>query len=117
MIYNAKAMDLKLIGNRIRQAREGLHLRQDELAAHLGKTQNSISQYESGERAIRITELPMLAQALNVPISYFFGDEVPEEEAAALIAQLTEDRRKEFLARLRLELELQRQAQKKALTT
>ncbi len=104
-------MNLKLIGSRIREARERLGLSQEDLANLIGKSQNAVSDYEHGRRAIRISELPELARALKLPIAYFFGDEYPDEEAIALIAQLSPDRRREILARLRLEIELQRQAE------
>jgi transcriptional regulator with XRE-family HTH domain len=104
-------MDLRLFGKRIREARERLEMTQEDLAEVLGKAQNAISSYENGTRAIRISELPDLAQALDVPIAYFFGDIEPDEEATALLAQLTPERRREILARLRLEVELQRQAE------
>ena len=104
-------MDLRILGKRIREARERLGMTQEELAEKLNKAQNAISSYENGTRAIRISELPDLANALEVPIAYFFGDIEPDEEAAALLAQLTPERRREILARLRLEIELQRQAE------
>lgn len=103
-------MNLKDFGQRIRDARERLGITQEELAARLKKSQNAISDYENGRRAIRITELPDLANALETPVAYFFGDDNPEEEAAALIAQLNPERRRELFARLRLEVELQREA-------
>lgn len=104
-------MNLKLIGSRIREARERLGLSQEDLANLIGKSQNAVSDYEHGRRAIRISELPELASALKVPIASFFGDEYPDEEAIALIAQLSPERRREILARLRLEVELQHQAE------
>ena len=38
--------------------------------------QVTISYYESGQRKLSVIDLPKLAQALNVPILYFFGDEL-----------------------------------------
>jgi transcriptional regulator with XRE-family HTH domain len=63
---------LKQLGQRIRAARKAVGMSQAELAAAVGKTQNLISRYENGLHAIRITELPELADALNVPPGYFF---------------------------------------------
>jgi transcriptional regulator with XRE-family HTH domain len=65
---------LKKIGARIREARSRVDISQRELAQRLGKTQDAISGYESGARALRITELPTLASALGVPVEYFFED-------------------------------------------
>lgn len=66
--------DLVINGRRIRTAREALNLTQTELANLVGKTQNTISNYESGQRALRVDELPVLAEALKVSILYFFED-------------------------------------------
>lgn len=107
-------MNLKLVGNRIREARERLGLTQEELAFRINKTQNSISTYESGTRSIRLTELDTLAKALEVPISYFFGDEYPTDEIMSLVAQFPPEEQKKIAARLRLELELHKEEAKAA---
>lgn len=99
-------MDIRLIGQRIRQARERLNLSQEELAFRIGKSQNAISLYEKGERAIHLSELDILARALDVPISYIFGEDFPEDEISALAAQFPAERKHEIVARLRLELDL-----------
>lgn len=73
-------MDLKTFGLRIRSARERLGLKQGELAERLGKNQNAISEYENGDRKVPATELPQLAEALEVPLLYFYeGELIPNE--------------------------------------
>lgn len=62
------------LGERIRQAREAQGLSQHELAERVGRDQRSVSEYESGKRRIYAHDLPNFAQALNVPIAYFFQD-------------------------------------------
>lgn len=100
---------LEQVGQRIREARERLGLTQEALGQLIGRTQYSISQYESGSRAIAITELPALARALNVPISYFFGDtDDPNIEGIDLLAELkslSPDEKKMLLDRWRIDLE------------
>jgi|SRR5579859_3530785 len=76
---DADEIRLRMIGYRIRAAREIIGLSQEELAKRIGKTQRSISDYENGLRAIRITELPILASALAVDIDYFFKDPAAPE--------------------------------------
>jgi transcriptional regulator with XRE-family HTH domain len=68
-------LDLILFGERIRRARERAGLSQEELATTLGRDQRTISQYENGRRKIMITELPILARTLKVPVMYFFEGE------------------------------------------
>src|SRR5258708_32010509 len=71
------------IGKRIRYSREKLGITQEQLAERLGKTRNTISSYESGTRLLSISELPQLAAALEVPITYFF-DEFRDKEQATI---------------------------------
>ncbi|MBZ0283502.1 MAG: helix-turn-helix domain-containing protein [Anaerolineae bacterium] len=69
-------MDIReQIGSKIRQARETQGLTQEELAVRLKKTKAAVSSYETGNRVIRVTELPELAKALGVPITFFFEEE------------------------------------------
>lgn len=67
-----------------------------------------MERHESGSRAIAITELPALARALNVPISYFFGDsDDPNIEGIDLHAELkslSPDEKKMLLDRWRIDL-------------
>ena len=70
-------MDSKTLGLRIRQARERLGMSQEDLAATISRDQKAISEYENGRRKLAVTDLAMIASALQVPINYFF-----EEDAA-----------------------------------
>ncbi|MEO1163709.1 MAG: helix-turn-helix transcriptional regulator [Chloroflexota bacterium] len=73
-------MDLLILGERIRQARERLGYSQTELGRLISKDQRAVSEYEHGERRIWVNDLPALAEALEVPILYFFeGDITPED--------------------------------------
>ena len=71
------SLDLEFLGERIKDARERVGLSQEQLAKAMRRDQRSISQYENGKRKVMITDLPLLAELLQVPIGYFFeGDEV-----------------------------------------
>jgi transcriptional regulator with XRE-family HTH domain len=70
----------KHIGERIRRAREQHGWTQGDLAQRLGKNATTVSNYENGNRTIRVTELPELARVLEVPIAYFFESEGPLAE-------------------------------------
>ncbi|MEO8394709.1 MAG: helix-turn-helix transcriptional regulator [Chloroflexota bacterium] len=80
---------LKSVGQKIREARVNRGLSQEEFAVLIGKTQNVISRYENGQQAMRISELPAIAEALIVPISYFFEDATIEVEIATQVSQLS----------------------------
>jgi transcriptional regulator with XRE-family HTH domain len=70
----------KLLGIRIRDARERLQLSQEDLAEAVSKDQHAISQYENGNRKLSVTDLPAFAKALNVPLLYFFEGEISAED-------------------------------------
>lgn len=65
-----------VFGARIRKARERIGMTQEELAVQVNKDQRAISEYEIGKRRVYATEVPTFANALRVPLLYFFEDEV-----------------------------------------
>lgn len=67
-------MDPIELGSRIRQAREAKGMSQGELAILIGKDQRAISEYEHGERRVVAVDIPVLAQILDVSLTYFFED-------------------------------------------
>lgn len=73
-------MDAKELGERIRKARERLGISQEELAQRISRDQRAVSFYESGQRKIFAVDLPTIAQALQVPVSYFFTDNLTNYE-------------------------------------
>ncbi len=64
-----------VLGERIRVAREGKGLSQEEFAALISRDQRAVSLYERGKRRIAATDLPLLAQVLDVPLMYFYEGE------------------------------------------
>lgn len=73
-------MNAKILGGRIRLARERLSMSQDDLASAVGKDQRAISEYENGKRKLAATELPQFASTLQVPILFFFEGESALED-------------------------------------
>lgn len=75
---NTESIDENLIlrafGERLREARESLGISQREFAKRVGKAQALISKYETGTQAVRITEIPVFAKALEVSVAYLFGE-------------------------------------------
>lgn len=70
----------KYIGQRIKTARVNLGLSQDNLAQQLGVHRPTISQIESGKRAIDTTELVALSHILKQPLSFFVETDQDAEE-------------------------------------
>ena len=68
-------LDPKLLGLRIRQARERIGMSQEDLAAFVSRDQKAISEYENGRRKLAATDLPTFATVLEVPLTFFFEEE------------------------------------------
>lgn len=73
-------MDARVLGERIRIARERLSISQTELGRLVSRDQRAISEYEHGERRISVTDLPAFAEALEVPLMYFFEGDITAKD-------------------------------------
>ena len=76
------------IMQQIRAARSERGLSQKDLADHLGKTQATISDWERGKTQISASELYQIAELLNKPIEYFFGENIGDKEIQDIVAVL-----------------------------
>jgi len=67
---------------RIREARKALGLQQCDIAKELGINAINVSRWETGERNLRVWQLVMLAEAMNVPPAFLIedGDGLIQEE-------------------------------------
>jgi len=73
----------KLIGKRIRQAREERGMNQAELAEAIGFSAPSVTYFETGKRRISIEDLEKVAEVLHKPITYFISREPLDERTQA----------------------------------
>ncbi len=80
MTHGIAELDLIELGQRIRRARENLGYSQEAFAAMVGKDQTAISEYENGKRRMFITDLPLFAEKLQMPMAYFFEGEGREDD-------------------------------------
>jgi transcriptional regulator with XRE-family HTH domain len=62
------------VGNRVRMRRKMIGLSQEKLGDKLGITFQQIQKYEKGTNRIGASRMHAMADALEVPISYFFPD-------------------------------------------
>jgi transcriptional regulator with XRE-family HTH domain len=76
------SMDV-LVGRRMRQRRTLIGMTQERLAAALGITFQQVQKYERGINRVSASRLAQLADALDVPIAYFFQDSAAPEPAQA----------------------------------
>lgn len=77
-------LSFALIGRRLKEAREGLGLSQEEAAVALGLPRPAISKIESGRRKISSIELAKLARLYGRPLSFFLEPEEAERRETSL---------------------------------
>jgi DNA-binding XRE family transcriptional regulator len=78
----------KRVGARLKAARRGAGLTQEEVASRLGVWRPTVSQMENGARSVKAEELEALASVYGVTRSYLLGEPVSRDEAVALLAAI-----------------------------
>jgi transcriptional regulator with XRE-family HTH domain len=68
------------VGSRVRMRRQLRGMSQEQLGKAIGLTFQQIQKYEHGTNRVSASRLYDMAEALDVPISYFF-EEIPDEIA------------------------------------
>ena len=63
----------KLIGEKIKEAREGKNITQKELADFLGYSPMGISHFENGIRELKLSDIQKLASYFGKDLSYFLS--------------------------------------------
>lgn len=65
----------KAIGNRIKQRRKALGLSQEKLAEALDVSYQQIQRYENGTNLLNTDKLQVVADFLNISVSYLFEEQ------------------------------------------
>lgn len=71
--------DRRVLGERLKDARKYLGLKQGEVAAYLKIPRTALIDIEKGQRRVEVIELTRLAKLYRQPVSHFTG----EDEASA----------------------------------
>lgn len=66
-------MGYKSIGRQLQLAREQAGYSQEQLAAKIGCSQSTLSNYEKGKRRIYLAQLAHIAEILGKPIEFFLS--------------------------------------------
>ncbi len=72
----------RVLGDRLREARKYLGLKQEEVATYLKIPRTALTDIENGQRKVEAIELTRLARLYRQSVAYFTG----EDEAAASMA-------------------------------
>lgn len=78
----------KRLGEKLREARKYVGLKQEEVAAVLGLPRTGLVDIESGQRKVDALELKRLAKLYRQSVSYFTGEDAASSELPADVAHL-----------------------------
>ncbi len=76
------------LGERLREARKYLGLKQEDVAAYLKIPRTALVDIESGQRRVEAIELTRLAKLFKQPVSYFIGEDAAAAALPPSIAHL-----------------------------
>ena len=73
----------QILGSKLKEAREYIGLKQEQVAKHLGIPRTGVSEIEKGKRNVSALELKKLAHLYQCSVQHFTGDEpaVPADVA------------------------------------
>ena len=79
------------IGEKIKKRRKELGITQEELAERLSVTYQQVQRYENGKNRLNVENIQVIADTLNVPVSYFFGDTDRDKVSENRVSYLSAD--------------------------
>ncbi len=76
------------LGDRLREARKYLGLKQDEVATYLKIPRTALTDIENGQRRVEVMELARLAKLYRQPVAYFTGEDDAASDLPIDVAHL-----------------------------
>ena len=76
------------LGERLREARKYLGLKQEEVAVYLKIPRTALVDIESGQRRVEAIELTRLAKLYKQPVSYFTGEDAASAALPPSVAHI-----------------------------
>jgi transcriptional regulator with XRE-family HTH domain len=67
--------DRQMLGDRLKEAREYVGLKQEDVAKNLGIPRSALSNVEAGTRKVDAIELARLAKLYQRPVAWFTGED------------------------------------------
>jgi transcriptional regulator with XRE-family HTH domain len=81
-------LDRQKLGERLREARKYLGLKQEDVAAYLKVPRTALGDIENGQRRVEALELTRLAKLYKQPVSFFTGEDAAAAGLSPSIAVL-----------------------------
>lgn len=85
--FSGSEDESKILGAKLKEAREYIGLKQEQVADHLGIPRTGVSDMEKGKRSVSALELKKLAELYQRPVNYFTGDEATVPADVAFLAR------------------------------
>lgn len=85
---DADEQDRRRLGDRLREMRKYLGLKQEEVAAYLKIPRTALTDIENGQRRVEAIELTRLAKLYRQPVSFFIGEDAAAAALPADVAHL-----------------------------
>jgi transcriptional regulator with XRE-family HTH domain len=79
--------DRQVLGERLKEAREYVGLKQDDVAKKLGIPRSALSNIEAGIRKVDAIELAQMAKLYQRPVAWFTGED-PHDAADKMPAEV-----------------------------
>jgi transcriptional regulator with XRE-family HTH domain len=76
------------LGDRLREARKYLGLKQEEVASYLKIPRTALTDIENGQRRVEAIELARLARLYRQPVGYFAGEDEASSSLPIDVAHL-----------------------------
>jgi transcriptional regulator with XRE-family HTH domain len=81
--------DRRALGERLREARDYIGLKQEDVAKHLGIPRSALSNIEAGQRKVDALELTRLAKIYQRPVAWFTDEDgLVDKEMPAEVAHV-----------------------------
>lgn len=90
-MQTGKFVSSKTIGEKVKFRRQDLGISQERLAEMLGVSYGQVQRYENGKNKLNVENIQLIAEALSVPVSYFFAYELPQIAAEPATAYSSND--------------------------
>ena len=76
------------LGDRLREARKYLGLKQEEVATYLKIPRTALTDIENGQRKVEVIELARLSKLYRQPVAYFTGEDETSANLPVDVAHL-----------------------------
>ncbi len=86
--HDSDEEERRRLGDRLREARKYLGLKQEEVATYLKIPRTALTDIENGQRRVEAIELTRLARLYRQPVGYFAGEDEASSNLPVDVAHL-----------------------------